>query len=449
MSKPQLSFPSHNRTPKHHGCLNTLHQTLGTSFRTCWGRVEELLVAKELWNDHKKLIFFPVASAATCTDSNLEVDQSMSDTVDMDVEESVCLDTQVRDVSTSSSTKGRRLRSLVWNDFTRERQGDDGFVAICNHCQKVFSGGSQHETTHLKKHLRICIPYQDARRGKSGDNEDFKFNQELSREKLAHMLAMHEYPFSMVEHCGFMDFAKSLQPQFKMFTRNTHKEDCIKLYEKKKDKMCKFFNKITFRVTLTADIWTSSNMVGYISLTCHFVDDDWRLQKKILNFLSFEYPHSGEEIYKTIKKLLVDWNLDKRLCSIVLDNALSNDKFVRELIKDLSLNMSLLLDGEFFRVRCCAHILNLIVQDGLKEIGDELAKIRKIVRYIRFSTKKIQDFKKVAMQEGILSKGLILDVPTRWNSTYLMLERACEFQEIVRRFICFDDDVHLYMLLEE
>ncbi|MQM09969.1 hypothetical protein Taro_042855 [Colocasia esculenta] len=44
-------------------------------FRTCWGRVEDLLVAEELWNDHKKLIFFPVASAATCTDGHLEVDQ--------------------------------------------------------------------------------------------------------------------------------------------------------------------------------------------------------------------------------------------------------------------------------------------------------------------------------------------------------------------------------------
>ncbi|MQM06494.1 hypothetical protein Taro_039318 [Colocasia esculenta] len=125
------------------------------------------------------------------------IQASMSDTIDMDVEESVSLDTQVRDVSTSSSTKGRRLRYVVWNDFTRERKGDDSFVAICNHCQKVLSGGSQHGTTHLKKHLRICIPYQDARRGKSRDNEDFKFNQELSREKLAHMLVMHEYPFSL------------------------------------------------------------------------------------------------------------------------------------------------------------------------------------------------------------------------------------------------------------
>ncbi|MQL99320.1 hypothetical protein Taro_032044 [Colocasia esculenta] len=45
-------------------------------FRTCWARVEELLVAEELWNDHKKLIFFHAVSAATYTDSHLEVDQS-------------------------------------------------------------------------------------------------------------------------------------------------------------------------------------------------------------------------------------------------------------------------------------------------------------------------------------------------------------------------------------
>ncbi|MQM00112.1 hypothetical protein Taro_032848, partial [Colocasia esculenta] len=62
-------------TPKTHRCLNTLHPNPRDEFRTCWGRVEELLVAEELWNDHKKLIFFPVASAVTCTDSHLEVDQ--------------------------------------------------------------------------------------------------------------------------------------------------------------------------------------------------------------------------------------------------------------------------------------------------------------------------------------------------------------------------------------
>ncbi|MQM02534.1 hypothetical protein Taro_035303 [Colocasia esculenta] len=39
------------------------------------GRVEELLVAKELWNDHKKPFFFPFSSAATYTNHSLEVDK--------------------------------------------------------------------------------------------------------------------------------------------------------------------------------------------------------------------------------------------------------------------------------------------------------------------------------------------------------------------------------------
>ncbi|MQL68770.1 hypothetical protein Taro_001047, partial [Colocasia esculenta] len=47
---------------------------------TLGGRVEELLVAEELWNDHKKSFFFPFSSAATCTNHSLEVDQRTSST---------------------------------------------------------------------------------------------------------------------------------------------------------------------------------------------------------------------------------------------------------------------------------------------------------------------------------------------------------------------------------
>ncbi|MQM12356.1 hypothetical protein Taro_045273 [Colocasia esculenta] len=79
MSKPQLSFPCHNRTPKTHICLNTLHQTLGDEFTSCWGRVEEFLVAGEQEIAHTKPFFFPFLSAVTCTNRPLEVDQRSPD----------------------------------------------------------------------------------------------------------------------------------------------------------------------------------------------------------------------------------------------------------------------------------------------------------------------------------------------------------------------------------
>jgi len=46
----------------------------------------------------------------------------------------------------------------------------------------------------------------------------------------------------------------------------------------------------------------------------------------------------------------------------------------------------LLCDGAFFRVRCCAHILNLIVQARLKLIDTAVDKIHQGVQYIHGSS---------------------------------------------------------------
>ena len=39
---------------------------------------------------------------------------------------------------------------------------------------------------------------------------------------------------------------------------------------------------------------------------------------------------------------------------------------------------SLLCGDEHCHIRCCAHVLNLIVQDGLKEIDEAITKVLKV-----------------------------------------------------------------------
>ena len=118
------------------------------------------------------------------------------------------------------------------------------------------------------------------------------------------------------------------------------------------------------------------------ALPHNFIDRNCVQQKRVLNFCFMTPPHNGDSLSKKMYNLLCEWEIENKLFSVILDNASSNDVFVDILRTQLSIRKALICDGGFFHLHCCAHIYNLIVQDGLKEIDI---------------------------------------VPTRWNSTFLMI----------------------------
>ncbi|EOY09496.1 Ac-like transposase THELMA13 [Theobroma cacao] len=89
----------------------------------------------------------------------------------------------------------------------------------------------------------------------------------------------------------------------------------------------------------------------------------------------------------------------------------------------------LLRGGKFFHIRCYAHILNLIVQDGLKEVDSAIQKGRESIKYVKGSQGRKQKFLECVSLVNLNAKrDLKQDVPTRWNSTFLMLESALYFR---------------------
>ncbi|XP_042990537.1 zinc finger BED domain-containing protein RICESLEEPER 2-like [Carya illinoinensis] len=181
-------------------------------------------------------------------------------------------------------------------------------------------------------------------------------------------------------------------------------------------------------------MWTSGQKVSYMVVTCHFVDPDWLLQKRVLNFCNVPPPHSGFIIADTLQKCFVDWGIENKEFTVTVDNAKANYVAIR-IFKDIfRLRKLLTIGGKLFHVRCCAHVTNLLMQDGLGQIGNIIDCVREGIKHLVASEGRLKQFSEIMKQLQLPSKKLILDVPTRWNSTYLILVTAMEFKEVFSRF---------------
>ncbi|KAK3225636.1 hypothetical protein Dsin_005498 [Dipteronia sinensis] len=156
--------------------------------------------------------------------------------------------------------------------------------------------------------------------------------------------------------------------------------------------------------------------------------------------------HKGETIGKIIESCLLDWGIEK-VSTITVDNASANKvaiDYIKRKLKNWN-GSKLVLGGNFLHVRCCAHIINLIVSEGLKDMNDSIVRIRNAVQCVRSSPSRLQKFKTCVEHKRIESKSMvILDVPTRWNSTYLMLSTALKFEKAFDRLLEEDGRYGLY-----
>ncbi|XP_022031105.1 zinc finger BED domain-containing protein RICESLEEPER 2-like [Helianthus annuus] len=184
-------------------------------------------------------------------------------------------------------------------------------------------------------------------------------------------------------------------------------------------------------VSLTSDCWTSNQTISYMCLTAHFIDCDWKLQKCIIGFNELAPPHSREVISDGIIECLIKWGIQDKISTITLDNASNNDRATNILMSNFKGKGKLHFDGLFFHIRCCAHILNLVVQDGLGTIESSLVKIREDVKYLRKSSGRLLKFGEIAITIGTsTNRSSCTDVKTRWNSTHHMLESAIHHKKV-------------------
>lgn len=172
-------------------------------------------------------------------------------------------------------------------------------------------------------------------------------------------------------------------------------------------------------IAITTDAWTSRAVENYTAVTAHYITDDWIMKSTILETKVSYDAHTGDNLAEHLKKSVADWNIERpgMILPIVTDNASNIEVGVRE-------------SGYGPHVRCFAHTLNLAAKKALAvpTMNTLLARIRKIVKYFRKSTTAAGVLKQKQKLLELPEHRLMIDVDTRWNSSFDMVRRYLDQQ---------------------
>ncbi|KAF1870898.1 hypothetical protein Lal_00030209 [Lupinus albus] len=324
----------------------------------------------------------------------------------------------------------KKHRSVVWEHFQKIKvNGVD--KAECKYCRKQLGGSSRNGTKHLHNHMELCVQKKIMTRGHDKGQtfllpKALQGKQELgvgtydaenTKRELTNAIIMHNYPLSIVDHVGFRRYSAALQPLFQVPSRNTIKKEIFKVYDFERECAMKMLDSHEGRVAITSDMWTSSNQKrGYMAVTAHYIDCSWTLQSRVLRFIYVPAPHTSDILSNALVECFMDWNIDTKISTITLDNCSSNDAMIPKIKDKLRLG-NLLRDGSLLHMRCCAHILNLIVKDGLEVVKDGIEKIRDSVAYWNATPKRNEKFEETAKQ--FTSRRILSPHRSRLNWTTL------------------------------
>ncbi|KAL3535895.1 hypothetical protein ACH5RR_004356 [Cinchona calisaya] len=367
---------------------------------------------------------------------------------------------------TQQPNKRRKKKSIVWEHFTIEPVGAGCRRAYCKQCKQSFAystGSKVAGTSHLKRHIAkggcpVVLRNQERnqsspfsapskvggygmgahtpkRRYRTTAAPYISFDPDRCRNEISRMIIMHDYPLHIVEHPGFVAFVQNLQPRFDMVSFNTVQGDCVATYLREKQSIQKVIEAMPGRVCLTLDMWSSCRTLGYVFLTGHFIDSEWKMHRKLLNVIMEPYPDSDAAFSHAVAACLSDWSMEGKLFSVTINQPLS-DAAVDNLRALLSVKNPLMLNGQLLLGNCLARSLSSIAQGALTSVQGTVKKVRDSVKYVKTSESHEEKFLELKQQLQVPStKNLAIDDQTKWNTTYEMLLAASELKEV---FSCLD-----------
>ncbi|KAI1282001.1 putative AC transposase [Halotydeus destructor] len=296
----------------------------------------------------------------------------------------------------------------------------------CLQCKETYGANTGH--TVLKKHVASAhAKDQPSISRVLKPPQDIKFEDVLET-----FIVKSHLPFSLVESEAMKTLISHLKPD-KTVTLPTRKTFVRRLKEKldlKRAELKSRLREVSNWISLTTDIWTSRNNIPFAAVTAHFVGQTRRLEAILIDFVEMPFPHSGYAIARMLEDVCERYQIQERVRFITTDNASNNLAAMKQLTASRRLTN---LNGTS-HVRCLSHVLNLIVHKAIEDKNPDIGRLREVMSFLRHP-KQAQLLLETAETLNQTAIKPLLDVPTRWNSTYDMIDRGLKLKTCMRHLL--------------
>jgi hypothetical protein len=190
---------------------------------------------------------------------------------------------------------------------------------------------------------------------------------------------------------------------------------------------------------LTTDSWTSFQDISYAGFTCHYISDDWKLKAISLGIEQHEGTALATDHLRELKQVLEKWALQyENIVAVTTDTEPTMNSFGRLIVDDSEKRIE--------HVGCIDHILNIITKKVAIDPTNvpqptsptfeaekrTLKAARELVSAFSHSTQLMDVLitqQKEHNEAGVRAVKVIQDVPTRWWSTFAMIDRLLRLKK--------------------
>lgn len=349
--------------------------------------------------------------------------------------------------------------SKLWNHFSISPA--DPTKVVCLHCSRTISRGKKTTnlgTSCLFRHMqRFHGHVLESNNTISGDvpSAEIRVKQELmdtsvyeteqTRERfdehhpvakkitklIAELLALDLQPSAMVENAGLNRLLEYLQPQYSLPPSSYFTSTAIPdMYERVKDVVLTHLKEAEGGVVhFTTSIWVSSQTREYLTLSAHWATYESSVRPQgqdfhcsaLLSVSQIDCDHDMHDIPKQLEYLWDSWITSSGLKKgfTVTDN-----HTIRNTLEDHG----------HVTMQCFGHTIDLIVSEAIKSqrmVQNILSIARKICERVHRSAKAKEKLVELQRAHQLPENQLIQDVPSKWRTSFTMLERLVEQKKAI------------------